>query len=99
MLQKSIIPPTPLGDSEVNKTLADMEEVMRYRLRIFENVPVEMARRRIGTVCPIFLGEQFLNRRQRMVECISLFQSCLRLPSAFEVQRSTMAGFLSTSNF
>ncbi|KAF8621558.1 hypothetical protein AX15_007725 [Amanita polypyramis BW_CC] len=42
-IKKSIIPPPPLSDSEVSKTLADMEEVMRYRLRISEIVPVEMA--------------------------------------------------------
>lgn len=48
--QKSIVPPTPLTDAEVLKTLKDMEDVIRYRLRMTEIVPVEMAKYRIGMV-------------------------------------------------
>lgn len=44
-----IIPPTPLTDAEVVKTLTDMEDAIRYRLRLHEIIPVEMAQHRIGT--------------------------------------------------
>ena len=33
--------------------MASMEEVMRYRLRIFEILPVEMARHRLGKIYPV----------------------------------------------
>lgn len=49
-MQKSIIPIPPLNDAEVVKTLSDMEEIMRYRLRMTEIIPVEMSQHRIGTV-------------------------------------------------
>lgn len=39
-----------MTDAEVIKTLNDMEEVMRYRLRMTEIIPVEMSQHRIGTV-------------------------------------------------
>jgi hypothetical protein len=42
------IPPTPLTDAEVIKTLSDMEETIRYRLRMTEIFPVEMSQYRIG---------------------------------------------------
>jgi mediator of RNA polymerase II transcription subunit 14 len=42
------IPPTPLTDAEVAQTLFDMEETIRYRLRLKEIIPVEMSRYRIG---------------------------------------------------
>ena len=42
------IPPTPLTDAEVIKTLSDMEETIRYRLRMTEIFPVEMSQYHIG---------------------------------------------------
>lgn len=42
------IPPTPLTDAEVIKTLSDMEETIRYRLRMTELFPVEMSQHHIG---------------------------------------------------
>lgn len=50
-LQKTFIPPTPLADDEVTKILSEMEEVIRYRLRISEIIPLEMSRYRIGMSC------------------------------------------------
>ncbi|KAF8170264.1 mediator complex subunit MED14-domain-containing protein [Mycena galopus ATCC 62051] len=47
-IKKMIIPPTPLTDTEVIKTLNDMEDVIRYRIRVHEIVPVEMAQPRIA---------------------------------------------------
>lgn len=45
-----IIPVTPLTDVEVASTLANMEDVIRYRLCMSEIIPVEMSQHRIGTV-------------------------------------------------
>ncbi|KAG5646818.1 hypothetical protein DXG03_002195 [Asterophora parasitica] len=42
-IKKSIIPITPLTDTLIAQTLAEMEDVIRYRLRVFELVPVEMS--------------------------------------------------------
>ena len=42
------IPPTLLTDAEVIKTLSDMEETIRYRLRMTEIFPVEMSQHHIG---------------------------------------------------
>ncbi|KAJ7928568.1 mediator complex subunit MED14-domain-containing protein [Mycena leptocephala] len=47
-IKKMIIPSTPLTDAEVIKTLTDMEDVIRYRLRMHEIIPVEMAQHRIA---------------------------------------------------
>ena len=47
-LQKMAIPPTLLTDAEVIKTLSDMEETIRYRLRMTEIFPVEMSQHHIG---------------------------------------------------
>lgn len=49
-MQKSIIPIPPMTDADIIKTLSDMEEIMRYRLRMTEVIPVEMSQHRIGTV-------------------------------------------------
>ncbi|KAG6862349.1 hypothetical protein C0995_016047 [Termitomyces sp. Mi166 len=46
--QKSIIPETLLTDSQVTQTLRDMEDIIRYRLRVSEIVPVEMSQYRIA---------------------------------------------------
>ena len=46
--QKAVVPPTPLTDAEILTILRDMEDVMRYRLRMSEIIPVEMARYRIS---------------------------------------------------
>ncbi|KAK7057435.1 mediator of RNA polymerase II transcription subunit 14 [Favolaschia claudopus] len=48
VIKKSVIPPTPLTDAEVVSTLTEMEDVIRYRLRMHEFVPVEMAQHRIA---------------------------------------------------
>jgi hypothetical protein len=50
MVQKMVVPPTPLTDAEVAKTLTDMEDVIRYRLRMSEIIPVEMSQYRIGSL-------------------------------------------------
>ncbi|KAG6920079.1 hypothetical protein DXG01_010147 [Tephrocybe rancida] len=47
-ITKSIIPVTPLTDSQIAQTLGDMEDIIRYRLRISELVPVEMSQHRIA---------------------------------------------------
>ncbi|KAG1871755.1 mediator complex subunit MED14-domain-containing protein [Suillus subalutaceus] len=47
-LDKSIIPITPLTDAEVISTLSDMEDAIRYRLRMSEIIPVEMFQHRIA---------------------------------------------------
>ncbi|KAG6829450.1 hypothetical protein H0H92_004510 [Tricholoma furcatifolium] len=46
-ITKSILPVTPLTDSQVEKTLEGMEDAIRYRLRVSELIPVEMAQNRI----------------------------------------------------
>ncbi|TFK53984.1 MED14-domain-containing protein [Heliocybe sulcata] len=43
-IKKLIIAPTPLTDGEVNKILADVEDRIRYRLRMSEVIPIEMSR-------------------------------------------------------
>ncbi|KAH7925939.1 MED14-domain-containing protein [Leucogyrophana mollusca] len=48
-IKKSIIPVVPLTDAEVSKTLTDMEDALRYRLRMHEIIPVEMSQHYIGT--------------------------------------------------
>ena len=54
------IPPTPLTDAEVIKTLSDMEETIRYRLRMTEIFPVEMSQHHIGEFkCPRNLSPFF----------------------------------------
>ncbi|KAH9485239.1 Mediator of RNA polymerase II transcription subunit 14 [Psilocybe cubensis] len=47
-IKKLAIPPTPLTDAEIHKTLLDMEATIRYRLRMTEIIPVEMSDYRIG---------------------------------------------------
>ncbi|GLB37299.1 putative MED14-domain-containing protein [Lyophyllum shimeji] len=47
-IKKSIIPRTPLTDAQVAQTLADMEDVIRYRLAVSELIPVEMSQYRIA---------------------------------------------------
>ncbi|KAF7375946.1 Mediator of RNA polymerase II transcription subunit 14 [Mycena sanguinolenta] len=47
-IKKMVIPPTPLTDAEVIKTMKDMEDVIRFRIRIHEILPVEMAKHRIA---------------------------------------------------
>ncbi|KAG6898141.1 hypothetical protein C0992_004857 [Termitomyces sp. T32_za158] len=49
-IAKSLIPVAPLTDSQVTQTFRDMEDVLRYRLRMFEVVPVEMSQYRIGNM-------------------------------------------------
>ncbi|KAF9070889.1 mediator complex subunit MED14-domain-containing protein [Rhodocollybia butyracea] len=47
-IKKSIIPPTPLTDTEVIKTLMGIQDEIQFRLRLNEVIPVEMARHRIA---------------------------------------------------
>ncbi|KAJ3526719.1 hypothetical protein NMY22_g10058 [Coprinellus aureogranulatus] len=47
-IKKRMTPQSPLTDEEVTKTLKDMEDVILYRLRMSEVIPVEMSRYRIA---------------------------------------------------
>ncbi|KAH8108107.1 mediator complex subunit MED14-domain-containing protein [Cristinia sonorae] len=47
-IKKLVIPQDPLTDDEVATTLRKMEDVIRYRLRMSEMVPLEMSRYRIA---------------------------------------------------
>ncbi|KAI0940563.1 hypothetical protein AcW1_003726 [Taiwanofungus camphoratus] len=47
-IKKLVVPPSPLTDDEVAKTLADMEDVIRFRLKMTEIIPPEMSRYRIA---------------------------------------------------
>ena len=51
--QKTVVPLAPLTDSEVVKTLSDMEDVIRFRLRTTEIIPVEISQHRIGMMVPL----------------------------------------------
>ncbi|KAF7315273.1 Mediator of RNA polymerase II transcription subunit 14 [Mycena indigotica] len=48
IIKKLVVPPSPLTDAEVLKTLAQMEEVLWYRLRLQEVIPIEMSNYRIA---------------------------------------------------
>ncbi|KIK79206.1 hypothetical protein PAXRUDRAFT_161917 [Paxillus rubicundulus Ve08.2h10] len=48
VIKKSIVPIPLLTDAEVIKTSSDMEDIMRYRLRMREIIPVEMSQHRIA---------------------------------------------------
>ncbi|EAU91571.2 hypothetical protein CC1G_02060 [Coprinopsis cinerea okayama7 len=47
-IKKLVVPPTPLNDEQVKKTLVDMESAILYRLRMTEIIPVEMSRYKIA---------------------------------------------------
>ncbi|KAJ8076986.1 mediator complex subunit [Marasmius tenuissimus] len=47
-IKKSIILPTPLTDAQVIKTLNDIQDAIRYRLRLREIIPIEMSQYRIA---------------------------------------------------
>ncbi|CAK5281368.1 unnamed protein product [Mycena citricolor] len=47
-IKKMMIPPTPLTDAQVLKTLSEMEDAIRYRLRMHELIPVEMSEHHIA---------------------------------------------------
>ncbi|KDR75325.1 hypothetical protein GALMADRAFT_249364 [Galerina marginata CBS 339.88] len=47
-IKKLAIPSTLLTDAQVTKTLSDMEETIRYRLRMTEIIPVEMSQYHIA---------------------------------------------------
>lgn len=47
-IKKPFIPPRPLTDAEVIKTLKAVEDAIRYRLRMTEIIPVEMSQHRIA---------------------------------------------------
>lgn len=42
--------PPPLSDDEVNKIVADVEDRIRYRLRMTEIIPIEMSKYTIGSI-------------------------------------------------
>ena len=44
------MPPTPLTDEEVARTLGAVEDAMRYRLRMIDVIPLEMSNYHIGKV-------------------------------------------------
>ncbi|EJD03366.1 MED14-domain-containing protein [Fomitiporia mediterranea MF3/22] len=46
-IKKFFITPPPLSNNEARKTLADMEERIRFRLRLSEIIPIEMSQFRI----------------------------------------------------
>ncbi|OAX41796.1 MED14-domain-containing protein [Rhizopogon vinicolor AM-OR11-026] len=47
-IKKSIVPIAPLTDADIVRTLGDMENAIRYRLRMTEIIPVEMSQHRIA---------------------------------------------------
>ncbi|THH13385.1 hypothetical protein EW146_g6822 [Bondarzewia mesenterica] len=47
-IKKAVVPPTPLTDDQVTKTLRDIEALIRYRLRMQEIIPIEMSKYRIS---------------------------------------------------
>ncbi|KAG9318993.1 mediator complex, subunit Med14 [Chiua virens] len=49
-VQRSIIPIPPMIDTKVIRTPSDMEEIMRYHLRMTETIHVKMSQHQIGTV-------------------------------------------------
>ncbi|KAH9894934.1 MED14-domain-containing protein [Cubamyces lactineus] len=53
-IKEFFIRPSPLSDEEVEKTLADIEDAMRYRLRTSEIIPWEMSQYRIADGRVIF---------------------------------------------
>lgn len=44
VIKKLIVQPPPLSDDEVNKIVADVEDRIRYRLRMTEIIPIEMSK-------------------------------------------------------
>ncbi|TRM70306.1 mediator complex subunit MED14-domain-containing protein [Schizophyllum amplum] len=48
IIRKSVIPVKPLANAEVVETFRNLEQVMRYRLRTTEHIPVEMLQYRIA---------------------------------------------------
>ncbi len=52
--QKTLIPLTPLTDAQVLKTLGDLEDAMRYRLRLSEIIPIEMSEYKIANGRVVF---------------------------------------------
>ncbi|KAF9497312.1 MED14-domain-containing protein [Pleurotus eryngii] len=47
-IKKAFIPPPPLTDFEVRKTLVDIEDTIRFRLRTHEPVPIEMSEHHVA---------------------------------------------------
>ena len=48
VLQKLIEPVPPLTDAQVLQTLRETEDIIRYRLRMDDLIPIEMSEHRIG---------------------------------------------------
>ncbi|KAI0072724.1 MED14-domain-containing protein [Panus rudis PR-1116 ss-1] len=48
VIKEWFVPTPPMTDEEVKKTLANVEDVMRYRLRMIDIIPLEMANYRIA---------------------------------------------------
>ncbi|KIP06411.1 hypothetical protein PHLGIDRAFT_460187 [Phlebiopsis gigantea 11061_1 CR5-6] len=44
VIKKAVVQPDPLTPEDIRRTVADIEDVMRYRLRMHELVPREMSR-------------------------------------------------------
>ncbi|EKM54002.1 uncharacterized protein PHACADRAFT_174499 [Phanerochaete carnosa HHB-10118-sp] len=47
-IKKFVVPPTPLANDQVSQTLADVEDTMRYRLRMHELIPRKMSHYRVA---------------------------------------------------
>ncbi|KAF9268802.1 MED14-domain-containing protein [Marasmius fiardii PR-910] len=56
-IKKHVIPTTPLTDAQVVKTLQDVQDNIRYRLRLKEIVPIEMSKYRIANGRVYFTAE------------------------------------------
>ncbi|KAF8909892.1 MED14-domain-containing protein [Mucidula mucida] len=54
VIKKTLIPLTPLTDAQVLKTLGDLEDAMRYRLRLSEIIPIEMSEYKIANGRVVF---------------------------------------------
>jgi hypothetical protein len=96
------IPPPPLTDAEVSKTLFDMEQTLRYRLRMSEIVPVEMSQYHIGKD-NLYSMKLCSHSKDRFVQQLtavltSLFQNCSTHQFAFEEVRRMMDGSLFQSS-
>ena len=94
-MQKVIVPPTPLTDDEVAKTLADVEDVIRFRLKMSEVIPIEMSKYRIGNNTSSWKLRLLTHSAfQSTVAFISWSQGYSRFLCVCGVQRRMLAGSL-----
>ena len=90
-----MVPVTPLTDLQVTQTLRDMEDVIRYRLRVSEVIPVEMSSYRIGSLLSLSFQALTIDYSvQLMDESTLLLQNCLKCLFVCVVHKRTMDGFL-----